>query len=405
MTGTTSGVDHGLLAAQAAAREKRRAEGTGEFAPPAWEPANRKYISPRISTIEPTEFEGQPVPERKWIVRDWIPRSAVTILGGDGGVGKSLLGMQLLTATATGKAWLEQPTTACRALGVFCEDDRDELHRRQAAINAHYGVEFAGLGSLTWVSRVGDDAVMMDFDRGDHGRATEFFQQVHDDAQDLGAQLIVLDALHDFFAGNENARSQARQFVNLLCRLALDCDGAVVLTAHPSLTGLATGTGLSGSTAWNNAVRSRLYLMRPKAEEGEEVDDRERTLSRIKANYSGRDALRLRWEDGVFKAQLPETGIFGTIERRSADRAFLDGLDALSRAGRNVSDSQNAGNYAPRAISRTPQAKGYRIHQLAAAMERLFAEGKICVEEYGRTSDPRKRVARTEAQEEADDET
>ncbi len=34
MTGTTSGVDHFLFAAQATARKKRRAEGTGEFAPP-----------------------------------------------------------------------------------------------------------------------------------------------------------------------------------------------------------------------------------------------------------------------------------------------------------------------------------------------------------------------------------
>jgi hypothetical protein len=34
----------------------------------------------------------------------------------------------------------------------------------------------------------------------------------------------------------------------------------VLLTGHPSLTGINTGTGTSGSTAWNASVRSRLYF-------------------------------------------------------------------------------------------------------------------------------------------------
>ncbi len=372
---------------------------------PAWEPANPEYISPRLPTFDPASLQGAPVPERKWIVPEWIPSGAVTMISGAGGVGKSLLVMQLMTATALGKMWIGQPTTACRALGLFCEDDLDELHRRQTSINAYYETEFSGLADMAWLSRVGENSMLMTFDIGDVGSATELFQQVHTAAQDFGARLIVLDALHDVFAGNENARPQARQFISLLRGLALDCDGAVVLTAHPSLTGLSSGTGLSGSTAWNNAVRSRLYLTRRTVDEGQEVDDYERILSRMKANYApAGGGVDLRWSEGVFAAQVPETGIFGTIERRTADKAFLEGLDALSRSGRKVSDSRNAGNHAPRAISRTPQAKGFNVRQLEAAMERLFAEGMIRVEEYGRTGDHRRRVVRTEAPEETEDE-
>ena len=215
---------------------------------PAWDHTSPDYISPRLKTIDPLGFQGKPTPARKWIVPGWIPQGAVTILGGDGGIGKTLVEMQLTTSCATGKPWLGQPAMACRVLSVFCEDDADELQRRQDAINRHYGVEFGDLENMQWVSRVGDDAIMMRFEY-DKGEPTEFFQQVHDTAQDFGAQLIVLDALHDVFGGNENARSQARQFINLLRSLAMDCDGAVVLTAHPSLTGLSSGTGLSGSTA------------------------------------------------------------------------------------------------------------------------------------------------------------
>jgi len=37
----------------------------------------------------------KPVPERQWAVAEWIPSRQVTLLSGDGGIGKSLLAMQL----------------------------------------------------------------------------------------------------------------------------------------------------------------------------------------------------------------------------------------------------------------------------------------------------------------------
>ena len=64
------------------------------------------------------------------------------------------------------------------------------------------------------------------------------------------------------YPANENDRAKVRQFVGILRGLALRQRCAVMLLGHPSLTGLNTGTGTSGSTAWNNSVRSRLYLER-----------------------------------------------------------------------------------------------------------------------------------------------
>jgi hypothetical protein len=37
---------------------------------------------------------------------------------------------------------------------------------------------------------------------------------------------------------------------------------APVLIAHPSLTGMNTGSGLFGSTDWHNGPRARLYFER-----------------------------------------------------------------------------------------------------------------------------------------------
>jgi hypothetical protein len=73
----------------------------------------------------------------------------------------------------------------------------------------------------------------------------------------------------------------------------------VILLSHPSQAGRNSGSGESGSTAWNNAVRARLYLTRP-----EDGIAEQRVLTRKKSNYSasGDDVkLDLLWVDGVLK--------------------------------------------------------------------------------------------------------
>lgn len=42
-----------------------------------------------------SDLDGKPVPSREWLVRDLVPSSTVTLLGGDGGTGKSLLALML----------------------------------------------------------------------------------------------------------------------------------------------------------------------------------------------------------------------------------------------------------------------------------------------------------------------
>ena len=57
-----------------------------------------------------------------------------------------------------------------------------------------------------------------------------------------------------------NATTNVRPFVQMLRGLAIECSTAVVLSAHPSLTGIANNSGNSGSLDWGNAVRSRMFL-------------------------------------------------------------------------------------------------------------------------------------------------
>ena len=105
--------------------------------------------------------------------------------------------------------------------------------------------------------------------------------------------MVFLDTLADVFAGDEIARQLARQFIGQLRGLALDNDLAVVLLAHPSLSGMAAGTGTSGSTGWSHSVRSRLYLAKAKNSTGQEVDGDLLSLTVKKNNY-GPDGQEFR---------------------------------------------------------------------------------------------------------------
>jgi RecA-family ATPase len=199
-----------------------------------------------------------------------------------------------------------------------------------------------------------------------------------------GAQLVIVDSLHDLFDGNENSRTEARSFIGVLRKIALEIDGAVVLCAHPSVAGLTSGTGTAGSTAWNNAVRSRFYLTTPKDDEDEDPDIR--VLERKKGNYAGRaakgDSIKIRWEAGRF-VRVVQGGAVERIENNvrlgRAKGAFLAALDTMSGQGRTVTDSKNSPKFAPKIFASLPECKGVSTKALTDAMEALFSDGVIKV--------------------------
>lgn len=216
-----------------------------------------------------------------------------------------MLAMQLQAAAALRAPWLGIQMEPIKSLGIYCEDDEEELHRRMADIAAHHGCDLNQLGAINLDSRVGEDNLLVTFDRHDVAAPTPFYRLLEEQAVDLGVRLVVLDSLHDLFGGDEIKRIHARQFIGYLRTLALRINGAVLLCAHPSLSGISSGTGSSGSTGWNNAVRSRLYLTRPN-EQGAEQNTR--LLRTMKANYASRgNSIDITWREGVFVCNTPSS--------------------------------------------------------------------------------------------------
>lgn len=300
---------------------------------------------------DPRTWNSAPA-SRAWAVKDWIPVGTVTALYGDGGVGKSLIAQQLLTCTALALPWLGLETAAGTALGIMCEDDDDELHRRQRAINASLGVGMEHLENLRLLSRVGHNNTVMHFgNRTGIGELTEAYYRIDKTCERIRPKLVVADTIADFFGGNEIDRGQVRQFVqNAWGNIARRHNCAVLLCGHPSASGISTGSGTGGSTAWNNTVRSRLYLSRPPEKEGEDYDPDIRLLARMKANYAPRQAeITLRFTDGVLVERGEDGGGRPTLEWPQIDRIFEE-IGRAWHAGRPWSlaaQTKQDGRYLP----------------------------------------------------------
>lgn len=336
-----------------------------------------------LDLIDPATLEFKPIPQRQWMVTDWVPMSRATSLYGSGGEEKTLLTQMLTTAAALGRQWLGLPVRQCNSLLLFAEDDQDEMHRRQADINAHFGCSFLDLGAMRWLPRLGADNTLMTFDGG-RARHAPLFDQLLLAARQHEAELVIVDTLADVFAGNENDRSQARTFAQAaLGHLARELSASVIVLAHPSLQGAANGNSGSGSTAWKGTFRSQLYLESPKPEDGEELNPDVRVLRRAKANYARRDeTIELRWRDGVFVPLHAASGIIASIEKRTCERVFLDLLDRVLSEGRHVSDNCRTHNYAPRIFAQRPDRERFRKSDFERAMQGLFAARAIAVGSY-----------------------
>lgn len=370
---------------------------------------DRQEMAEPLEVVNAADLAGKPPPPRQEHVEGMIPAGNVTLLGGDGGTGKSLLALQLAVATASRSQWIGLPVAGGCALFLTAEDEIDEVHRRLASICALQGLDMEGLADLDIVSLAGRDALLSVADgRAGTMKATPLFAEIerHVDAHGSYA-LIVLDTLADLFGGNENDRAQARQFVGQLRGLAIRHQATVVLLAHPSLSGMASGTGTSGNTGWSNSVRSRLYLERVTVRDGDrvtELDPDVRVLTTKKVNY-GRvgGEVRVRWTEGVFvPCGQPGIGNSAALEAIRAERVFLDLLGSYAAQGRHVSSSPS-NTFAPSVFCRDAKAEGVTKAGFLTAMNNLFAEGRIVNETFGPPSRLRHRIALAAGADDASD--
>jgi len=357
-------------------KAKAKVFGTDEFE----DLTESAVLSVGLDAVFPVSaWEGQQVEVKEWLVGDWVPMGSVTGLYGDGGVCKTHLVQDLQTCIASGTPFFGLNVKQGPALGIYCEDSVDDLHRRQNCINDKYMLTHSELENSYISSRIGEDNLLMAFDGKDAGRLTAFWEQLNRTITELQPILVIVDTAADTFGGNENIRSQVRQYVqHALGRLAIQHNCAVLLCAHPSVAGMTSGQGTSGSTAWNNSVRSRLYLT-----QDTDLPDL-KILTKKKANYaSSGDVLRMYYRDG---ALVPDTAAAGLIAEpdKIAQNIFMQLLQAAVARKEHVSNSKQ-GRYAPKVFLDRAHRRGWidvTRAQLEKAMEYLMDTNQIRLERH-----------------------
>lgn len=324
--------------------------------------------------IDPKSWDGVEPPIREWEVEGWIPKGEVTLIYGDGGIGKTLCAHQYATCAAAKIKWLGMPTRPARVMAMFCEDGEDELHRRQHDIDRAMGLTPDDYSdNLRIASRKYMDNLLTIWNQhtGEMKR-TAVWTALRDDAVRWGATVIIVDTIADTYSGSEIDRVQVNTFVkSCLGRLAQEIDGSIIALGHPSMSGMASGSGSSGSTAWSNAARSRLYLRYPKGVESGDY----RELAGMKLNYGPKGALlKLKWSHGAFTVTSGNVPGTSGAEFQSIDDVLEGYLrEALAQLEvRPLSDKPKNINYAPRVLQNSYQPLGeFGVEEIEAGLDRI----------------------------------
>jgi RecA-family ATPase len=355
------------------------------------EPKQPQALPPLV-WIKMSNWDEEPVPERKWAILNRVPANQAGLFSGEGGTGKSITELMKDIAHVAGKDWLGSMPETGPAFYIGAEDSADELHIRLAAIAAHYGVTFKELvdGGLHVLCLLGQDATLCAA-RPKSGtvETTQLYKRLYQAAGDIRPKNISVDTLSRAFAGSEIDRVQVYAFAMHMQALAMVTNGgSVTVLSHPSLAGIASGSGISGSTAWHGAFRFRQYLTGIKPEIGEQPDNDVRQIEFKKNQYGPiGETIVLRYRNGLFLPEAGASSLDKLAREARVDEVFLQGLQQLIRQGRDAMAGQTSPEFGPTLIAELPDAKreSVRKKELAEAMTRLLAANKIHV---GKTDGP-----------------
>lgn len=327
-------------------------------------------------------------PERRWAIKGWLGYGHTTLLVGSGGIGKTLIAQQMGSALALGKPFIDEISEPQKVLMWACEDDHDELWRRQVNIARNFQVGLEEFNeNFRLVPRHGSNNALC-FSNFGKLEFTHLISTLAEEADAFHADVVVLDNVAQLYGAGENDRHAVTAFLNYLSGKLRH--RALLLLAHPSR---AQGSEYSGSGAWENVARTRLYLgsklpdVTGSPDEPDNPD--ERYLCRRKANYSSKDYRRFHYELGVLVPEMADmqgSGLIGHLREKAAETIIVEAIHKLAAMGISASEGQRSPQYLPRLIMEYKLGNGHSKPELASAMRSLMTTGKLVKQVVGKNA-------------------
>jgi len=359
-----------------------------------------------FNTIDPTIWAGKDKPIREFLDdRKLFPFPYACFLVGEGAVGKTLAALQASVAITSGTGWFGAPIRSGPVLFYSAEEPIREIWIRIADICETECIDMAALKDLKIVdlNTVADASIIAGDNKTGRVALTPLFARLEKTIEKVCPVAVFLDNRGLLITGNENDRNIAAMAMRQLQLLAEKYGCTIVMLAHPSLAGINSGTGSSGSTAWFNTGRSTVYMTKPQAakstgsleDPGEPtVEDRDaRVLVNNKANYGPEGStVNIRWDMGRFICTDPPPRADDGIGRPDrARRIFMMLLREHNQMNMPVSGSDSSRNYAPTVFMREPKTRleGLGRIDMINAMKSLIHDGAIKNENVGTKARPR----------------
>lgn len=350
---------------------------------------NAEPVVREIATKTPAHWKGTEPTVQRWLACARIPAGDLTLYTGNGGSGKTETATQLSVSVAAELGdWLGCVVESGTVLFLSCEEPEHNVRDRVERICRHRCIDPHSIERLHLHFPDLDDTWMVTVDRGGRVNKTPFFHKLEAWISEHRPRLVVIDSVAAVFDGEAIARRQVRAFLAMLRKLARDHDTAIVLLDHPSVRGMADGSGTANY--WRNSVRSMLSLSDP------EKDDPDVRQIEVKKNNYGRagERVTLRWNGLTFTTgNLGESSPHRAAADRDVDELFLRLLDKRNSQGRPV-HAKAAKGAAPAEMKDDPEANGVTADAFRRAMERLFTAGRIKTVETGPPSKPRQHIER-----------
>lgn len=277
-----------------------------------------------------------------------LPCGVLTLLGAHGGTGKSILALQAAICLAIGVPFLGLEVKRSRVLVYSAEDPASTIRHRVSRICHRMGVDPAFLeGRLEVIDATKEPCLYAEASSFLGRRAastTSPYQRLQLWIERFRPEVLIIDNASDTFDANENERARVREFVRSLVRLGETERAAVLLLAHidkQTAKGQSSGEGYSGSTAWHNSARSRLFLS---VKDGGLL-----TLEHQKSNLGPRAApIHLQWgEAGLLEHAA-------VMSRFDATALVLRMIGIRYDRGEYISTAANASNNAFKVLRSDP---------------------------------------------------
>ncbi len=196
------------------------------------------------------ELMAKPPKPAEWVLERMIPKVGVSILAGDGGIGKSWLALHLALCVANGTKFLGR-FQITQGKVLIIDEEGSETSTRLRCENLHASTPIVNRNLDIRISE--NSGINIDND--------DDFEWLLKTVKEFCPSLVIIDSLIRVHNKDENSANEMQGVLRQAKRLAHECNTSILFVHHTSKPFQGRQkTSVRGSTDIRNFVDSVLFV-------------------------------------------------------------------------------------------------------------------------------------------------